>query len=81
MPPRAVIECEGPDAGRFVVPAALIDGLPELDTPEPCAGIACEGYDCPPSSLARYSRTTVAAGAETVEVRAEAEVIFYVLDD
>jgi hypothetical protein len=81
MPPRAVIECEGPDVGRFVVPAALIDGLPDLETTDPCAGIACEGYDCPPSSLARYSRATAAAGAETVDVRAEAEVIFYVFDD
>jgi hypothetical protein len=81
MPPRAVIECEGRDTGAFTVPAALIDGLPDLVETDACAGVACAGFDCPPASLARYTRATAAAGAETVVVRAEAEVDFYLFDN
>jgi hypothetical protein len=81
MPPRAVIECEGPDAGRMVVPAALIDALPDLVETEACDGVACVGVDCPPSSLARYTRAAVAAGSETIELRVQSEVLFYLFDD
>jgi hypothetical protein len=80
MPPRAVIECEGPDTGQLTVPAALIDGLPDLADTDACDGVACVGVDCPPSSLARYTRTVVPAGDETVVVRVENEVDFYLFD-
>lgn len=81
MPPRAVIECEGPDTGGFVVPASLIDVLPDLVETDACAGVACAGFDCPPSTLARYSRAAATAGAEHVTIRAVAEVDFYLFDD
>jgi hypothetical protein len=81
MPPRAVIECEGPDAGQLAIASALIDGLPPFEHTDACAGIACEGRDCPPATVARYTRAVAAAGAETVEIRAQSKVLFYVYDD
>jgi hypothetical protein len=74
LPLHAIIECQAPDAaGEIVVPAALIEQLPEFEF----LGI-CVGHDCPPSSLARRARATVAAGDAVVELVVASEVQFWV---
>lgn len=81
LPPRAVLECEGPDTGSMRIPAPLIEAFPELITGDTCDGIACVSVDCPPSTIARYSQGAATAGDESVALRVQAEVNFYLVHE
>lgn len=79
LPPPAVVECEGRDTGELRIPKALLGALPGMGPAEQiCEGIFCAGRDCPPSTLGRYTEAEVTAGEETVGLRVQAELAFYV---
>ncbi len=81
LPPNAVIECEGPDTGSIRIPSALIDAFPVLPRSDTCQGVACVLIDCPPSTIARHSTASAAAGDQTVELRIESQVIFTLIHE
>ena len=82
LPSLAVIECEAPDTGELHVPAALIDAMPDFQEVDGCQGLACVTLDCPPSTMARYDRSsTTTAASEPVALRVESEVTFVVHDN
>lgn len=81
LPSIAVIECEGPDEGQAVIPAAFVAAMPDFQEIQGCDGIACVGNDCPPASIARYTAATTTAGGETVVLRVESTASFLVYDN
>jgi hypothetical protein len=81
LPPRAVIECEGPDTGSMRIDASLTAAFPALIVADTCDGIACVSIDCPPSTVARYSQGAGVAGDEPVALRVQSEVFFFLVDE
>ncbi len=71
-PYLGIIECEADDAaGEITIAAALIDGFPETR-----AWTVCAGSDCPPSTIRRYHRATIAVGDHDVALEVASEVAF-----
>ncbi len=71
-PYLGIIDCDVDDAaGEVTVAAALIDGFPVTR-----AWTVCAGSDCPPSTLRRYHRATVALGDRDIELVVGSEVAF-----
>ena len=72
QPYLAIIECDAADAaGAITVPSSMIDAFPETR-----AWTICAGTDCPPSTLRRYRRATVAVGAQDLELVVASELAF-----
>jgi hypothetical protein len=63
-PYLGIIECDSADsAGQVTIAAALVDGFPETQAWE-----ACAGSDCPPSTIRRYRRGVTAIGDADAEL-------------
>lgn len=58
LPINDIIECVGTDTGSMVIPHVLIEAFPEGRYPT-YFGIGCNAIDCPPSTLSRFTRTSI----------------------
>ena len=75
QPFEAILRCDVPDeAGRITVPAALIQAFPATQRWE-----ACEGADCPASSLLRYRRAVAPVPGGEVELVVGSDRLFWVV--
>lgn len=76
LPPRAVVECEGPDAGEFHVPASVLAGFEDAPRGPHCGRgwvTACTaGSDCGPYTITRYRDGRVTIGLVSIVLRIEA---------
>ena len=75
LPYRAVLECDGEDTGRLVVPEELVEAFPPV--PRPPENFACAGTDCPRSQLVRYRAHRIDESDLQLEVRVESAVAFW----
>jgi hypothetical protein len=65
LPYLGIIECDVPDeAGQVVIDRTLVDGFPETDAWQVCAGA-----DCPPSVILRYRQGTAVVPGGHVRLR------------
>ena len=74
QPYAAVIECDAADVGALTIPAAMIDAFPRTAHLE-----ACEGSDCPASTITRYRRAAADAGGAPVDLVVGSQLTFYVV--
>jgi hypothetical protein len=73
FPPRAVVECEGPDTGEFHVPAAVLAEFDNEPRGQHCGAgwiTGCTaGSDCGPYTITRYRDGRVTVGLESIVLR------------
>ena len=74
QPYQAVIECDAADVGTITIPAALIDAFPATQRWR-----ACEGSDCPVSTITRYRKTSVDVEGAPVDLVVGSQIAFWVI--
>jgi len=68
LPLDAVLHCVTQDSGSLAIPASLVQGFPQGEWLGTFDGTACEGMDCLPSELSRFTRHVVDAEPGPVEL-------------
>lgn len=74
LPPTHQIECDVADTGSLTIPGSLIAEMPEQSKPEVCAG-----FDCPLSTVQRYSRSSAPADAGEVALTVAQRIEFFLI--
>jgi hypothetical protein len=73
-PYAAVIECDAADVGALTISASLIEAFPTTTRHE-----ACEGSDCPVSTITRYRRGSVDVEGVPVDLIVASQRSFWVV--
>ncbi len=68
LPLDDIIWCVGPDDGELTIPQAVVEAFPPGMWLGGFGGFCCEGMDCPPSELSRYTRNVIDSEAGPVEM-------------
>jgi hypothetical protein len=67
-PLDAILHCVTQDSGSLSLPVSLVQEFPSGEWQGEFNGTACEGLDCLPSELSRFTRHVVDAGPGPVEL-------------
>jgi len=68
LPLGDIIWCVGPDDGSLTIPQAVVEAFEDGEWLGEFGGVSCEGLDCPPSVLSRYTRNEVEVDPGPVEL-------------
>ena len=76
LPLDAILHCVTQDSGSLAIPASLVQGFPHGEWLGTFDGTACEGMDCLPCELSRFTRHVVDAEPGPVELVVRSSTYF-----